>query len=168
MENWTRKLEAIFKPVYLVAAFLIVLLLFFAAESRADVQVEFGAGFLSGEFSQGGALILSERFGDNKYTLGLGYISEQEVTDRSGDFYEVRENLMVFAQRRVCQRWLCLGIGAAYFNGINRALGSEFTAAISIEAWKGSWSLNVRHFSNAGSSVPNMGQDLLTVGYAFQ
>lgn len=169
MTNWTRKLEAVVKPVAIIAVFLGVLTFGFYKEAKADVQLEVGAGFLSGEFSQGGALVLSERFGPNgRYALGMGYISEQEVTDRSEDFYEVRENLFVFAQRRVCQRWMCLGIGAAHFNGTNRALGSKFTAALSVELEKGNWSLNLRHFSNAGSAPPNMGQDMLTVGYAFR
>lgn len=166
--NLWRTLEGIAKPVGLILAFLLLLLFFFYKEAHADVQIEVGAGLLSGEFSQGGALVLDERFVDGKYALGIGYISEQEVTDRAGDLYEVRENLFVFAQRRVCQRWLCLGIGAAHFNGTNRALGSKLTAALSIEAVRGNWSLNIRHFSNAGSSPPNMGQDMLTLGYAFK
>lgn len=166
--NWTRKLEAIVKPVTIIIAFLALLLFFFAKESKAEVQIEVGAGFLSGEFSQGGALLLTEKFGDGKYLLGMGYVSEQEVTDRSEDFYEVRENLFFMAQRRVCQRWLCLGIGAAHFNNTNRALGSKLTAALSVEVVKNNWSINLRHFSNAGSAVPNMGQDMLTIGYAFK
>lgn len=166
--NWTRKLESILRPVYLIAAFVILLMVFFAKESKAEVQIEVGAGFLSGEFSQGGALLLTENFVDGKYLLGMGVISKQEVTDRAGDLYDLEENLFVMAQRRVCQRWVCLGIGAAHFNATNRALGSKFTAALSIELVKDNWSLSLRHFSNAGSARPNMGQDLLTLGYAFK
>ena len=176
--NLTRTIEKYFRPVLLVLAFLGLLMFAFAKEARGEVTTELGAGFLSGEVSKGAALILTERWGgpyDNRYSVGMGYISEQEVTDRSGDFYEVRENLWVQAQRRVpfpvkgcpIDCW-GLGIGVAYFNGTNRALGSNLTAALSVEFRPNErLSVNIRHYSNAGSATPNMGQDMLSVGYTF-
>ena len=176
MTNLTRKLEKLVKPAYLVGLFVVLLLIGFCHEAKAEVTAEAGAGFLSGEFSKGAALLVTERWGGpngSRYALGMGIISSQEVTDRAGDLYKPRTNLFVFAQRRVsfgsCE-WGCfsLGIGPAYFNSTNRALGSNFTAALSIEyRFTPKWSINIRHFSNAGSASPNMGQDMLTIGYTF-
>lgn len=148
-----------------------MLLFGFSQESHAsDVTVELGAGFLSGEFSKGGALLVNQRWKSGRYSVGIGYISEQEVTDRSNTFYEVRENLFIQAQRRTClfNDKLCLGIGVAHFNNTNRALGSKFTAGVHVEGQiNENLSLNIRHYSNAGSATPNMGQDMITIGWSF-
>ena len=147
-------------------------------EANAEVTAEVGAGFLSSQYSKGGTVIVTERWGGpygSRYAIGMGYISEQQVLTRRRNFYEIRENLFVFAQRRAsfhlkgCE-WDCIsiGLGVAYFNDTNRALGSNFNAALSIEFRPTDrWSLNIRHFSNAGSAVPNMGSDMITFGYTF-
>ena len=178
MTNFTRKLEKLVKPAILVALFVIVALIGVCQEAKAEVTAEIGAGILSGEFSKSGTILVTERFGGpygSRYAFGLGVISRQEVTDRAGDLYKPDSNLFVFVQRRVSfdvggRPWdyISLGIGPAYFNATNRALGSNFTAALSIEfRFTENWSVNLRHFSNAGSARPNMGQDMLTVGYTF-
>ena len=177
-ENLTRKLEKLLKPALLVGLFIVLLMFGFCQEAKAEVTTELGAGFLSGQLSKGAALMVTERWGgpyNSRYAIGIGYISEQEVTDRSQDFYEVKENLFVLAQRRVsfnikgCDHdCISLGIGPAYFNGTSRWNGSKFVAALSVEFRPDKhWSVNIRHFSNAGSATPNMGQDLLTIGYTF-
>ena len=166
------------KPVYLIG--LLLLLFIFGAykEAKAEITVEAGAGFLSGQYSQGQALIFTERWGGpygTRYAIGMGYITKQEVIPRTEPLTQVRENLFVQAQRRVsfnikgCKHdCISIGIGVAYFNATNRALGSNFTAAVSIELRPTEhWSFNIRHWSNAGSSPPNMGQDMITMGYSF-
>ena len=177
--NLTRKFEKIIKPFFIVLTFIALLMFGFCREAKAEVTGELGAGFLSGQLSKGAALIVTERWGGpygSRYSVGMGYISEQEVTDRKENFHEVRENLFIMAQRRVsfdikgCPDHDCitLGIGPAYFNGISRWNGSKFVAALSVEFRPDEhWSVNIRHFSNAGSATPNMGQDLLTIGYTF-
>jgi hypothetical protein len=177
--NLTRKFEKIFKPAVLVGVFLALLLVGFCREARGEVTAEIGAPMLSGEYSKGVSLIITERWGgpyNSRYSVGMGYISEQEVTDRGENFHELRENLFIMAQRRVsfpikgCPKHDCisLGLGPAYFNAITRWNGSRFVASLSIEFRPTEhWSVNFRHFSNAGSATPNMGQDMLTVGYTF-
>ena len=175
MQNFTRKLEALVKPAALVGIFIILLAIGFCREARGEVTFEVGSGFLSGQFSKGAALIVTERWADNKWSAGMGYISQQEVTDRYENFHKLHENLFFMVQRRVsfdikgCRHdCISLGIGPAYFNRISRWNGSNFVAALSVEFRPTEhWSVNIRHFSNAGSASPNMGQDMLTVGYTF-
>ena len=116
----------------------------------------------------------NEKVLDGRYSWGMGYIYKQDVTPRNEPRQELQENLWIQGQRRVCflrDDNVCLGLGAAYFNRTNRALGSHFTAALSVEVQPQSnspWGLSYRHYSNAGSATPNMGQDMLMVTYTFQ
>ncbi len=156
------------KPVYYVGLFLLVMLFGFCREAKADeVSVEIGPTFLSAEFAKGGTLILSERF--DKYSVGMGVVSKQTVIDSSGDKYTPRQNLFVQAQRHVnITDSIDMGIGLAYFNATHRALGSNFTAALSLTyEVTDSFSIRYRHWSNAGSASPNMGQDAITIVYHF-
>lgn len=168
LTNWVRKLEAIIKPVYLVGLFILLILFAFAKEARADeVSVELGATFLSGEYSEGQALILSERFG--KYSVGVGYITEQYVTPRNSTRTFVMENVFIQGQRhvRLSDRFE-FGLGVAYFNATNRALGSNFEFSLMVRARiSDRFSVQLRHWSNAGSARPNMGQDVVTIAYHF-
>ena len=164
--NWTRKLEAIVKPVVLVIILLVSFI--FMAKSEAEMRVEVGMGMLSGDWSNGVGLLISEKIGDGKYSVGLGYLQEQEVVDRHHRYYDIDENLFVQAQRHVMWKKLEISVGAAYFNATNRALGSNFTAALGVHYnFSDSLSLGFRHYSNAGSGTPNMGQDILMVGWRF-
>lgn len=167
MNAW-RKFEEVVKPWMIVVAFVLLLLLGFCREAKADVTVELGPTFLSGEYSKSGAILIREDF-DNHYSLALGFMGEQEVTDRSGNTYHPGVNLFVQGQRqvRLGQHWE-LGLGVAHFNATHRGLSSHFNAALSVGWEKGPWSFHFRHWSNAGSSRPNMGQDLFTLGYTFQ
>lgn len=178
MSNLVRKIEKIIKPWTIVLGFVALMMLGFCHEARSEVTAEIGAGFLSGQYSKGQTGIITERWGGpygSRYAVGMGVISRQEVTDRSRTHYKMRSNLFVFAQRRVSFNlkgctWDCisLGLGPAYFNATNRAIGSNFAAALSIEFRPTErLGLNIRHFSNAGSKPPNMGQDMLTLTYTF-
>lgn len=178
MTNLTRKVEKLVGPAIIVGVFLILILFGLSSEAKAEVTAEVGAGLLSGQFSGGEVAILTERWGGpygSRYAIGMGWVNEQHVLTRKRDRYELKENLFVFAQRRVsfdlkgCA-WDCisLGLGVAYFNNTNRALGSKFTAALSVEFRPiRNWGLTIRHFSNAGSASPNMGQDALLFTYTF-
>ena len=165
--NLWRKIESKIAPWMLVTIFLLLLLFGFYKEAKADVTVEIGPTFLSGKFSKGGIVEIHERF--DKYQIGMGVISSQEVTDRAGDFYNVRANLFVHGQRvvKVSQNFdFSLGVG--YVNAKTRWNGSNFVASLGIEySHTDKWKVNFRHFSNAGSASPNMGQDMFTIGYKF-
>ena len=148
--------------VWVVIAFIIALIFFFYKEANA-VEIEAGPGFLSGEYSEGGAVIINESVG--KWDIGGGYFSKQTCHCRYPD--DLKENIFFHGQRIVEYKKWELGIGAAYFQNTNRALGKNLTWSLSVGFGGEHWSVRIRHFSNAGSGSPNLGQDLLTIGYAF-
>ena len=165
--NLVRKFEKLVKPVLIIAAFMLLAFFGLSREAKADVSLELGATFLSGEYAQGQVLLLTEQF--DRYSVGVGYITKQRVVDRSGTLYNIRENILIQAMRhiRITEKFN-MGIGVAYFNGTNRALGSnlEFSLLVRYD-FSDRLSMNIRHYSNAGSSPPNMGQDMITFGYTF-
>lgn len=166
MSNLWRRVESKIKPWMFVLAFVILMGLGFCREAQAEVSMEIGPPMLSGEYSKGAAGSITERF--DLWAVGLGVISSQEVTDRSGTHYDLRSQLFMWIERRVQLGKFELGIGPAYLNAINRANGSNFNATLLIEYRPGDhWTLSIRHFSNAGSVSPNMGQDMILVGYVF-
>ena len=165
--NLWRKIEEFVKPWMLVLAFIVLILFGFYKEANAEVTVELGPTFLSGEFSKSGGLVINETF--DKYRVGLGLTGTQRVKDRAGDVYHPRANLFLHAQRIVgISRNINFGLGVGYFNAKTRWNGSNFVASLSLEyTLNEKWSLNYRHFSNAGSAAPNMGQDIFLIGYTF-
>ena len=166
--NLWRKLEAAIKPWMIVLVFVILLLFGFYKEASAEVTVELGPTFLSGEYSKSAALAIHETIND-KWRVGMGVTGTQRVKDRAGDVYHPRANLFVHGQRivRITQNTR-FGIGVAYFNAKTRWNGSNFLASLSIEyRFNPNWDVKYRHFSNAGSAPPNMGQDIFLIGYTF-
>ena len=151
-----------------VVLFILVILWGFHREANAEVSVEIGPTLLSGQFSKGAALLVNQTWNET-WRLGMGYTSEQGVVPRNEDFTEVRPNLFLHGQRIVSiTDNFDLSLGVAYFNAKTRWNGSNFLASLSVEYhFNDTWSLNFRHFSNAGSASPNMGQDMFTVGYRF-
>lgn len=167
--NLWRKFEEVVKPWVMVLIFILLLLWGLSKEANAgETSVELGPTFLSGELSKSAALVLNETW-DDRWRVGLGLIGPQEVVDRSGTKYDVRSNLFVHGQRLVgITENLDFGVGVAYFNAKTRWNGSNFVASLSVEYNMGDrWQLLYRHWSNAGSASPNMGQDVFLVGYKF-
>ncbi len=162
-----------FRPIYLVVLFLLLLFYLFAKEASAEVQLELGATNLSGDWA-GGALLLSERFG--KYDLGIGYVSEQSVTVTCGPHlpaipkcdFDIRENIFIHAQRIVKYKRCEMGIGPAWFQNTSRVFGKQLNFGLMVGCnISEKVFVRIRHWSNAGSASPNMGQDLLTIGWRF-
>lgn len=148
--------------------------------SFAETRLEVGPTLLSMEYSDGFSAILFERF-DDKWDIGIGWISEQtmhtgdyvdipfttEIVNRTEIVHELRENIFIIGQRVFHVEYFEFGIGIAYFNNINRGLGSKMTLPLTIAfTWK-DYSIRFRHFSNGGSATPNTGQDMVTFGYTF-
>lgn len=148
--------------VWIVAVFLLILV-FFAYKEANALELEAGPAVLSGEFAEGGALMITERIGP--WSLGGGYVSKQVCHCRYPA--ELKENIFFQAQRILEYKRAELGIGAAYWQNTNRALGKHLTWSLSLGFGGEHWSLRLRHYSNAGSGSPNLGQDMLTVGYSF-
>jgi len=154
---------------------LLILGLFWASIVQAEFNVEVGYGNLSSEWT-GPVILVQERFDD--WLIGMGYVGEQWVTpDGEREWHSTRDseplptfvdrNLFLHGQRLLRWKDFELGIGAAYFQNTNRALGRRFTVSSSIVYHFGNLSIAFRHFSNAGSGESNMGQDMLTLGYTF-
>lgn len=155
---------------------LILLLLLSPQVTLADFNVEAGIGNLSSEWTSE-TILIQERF--DKWLVGIGYISEQWVTP-DGDKYWwglagleappifVDRNLFIHGQRLLKWKKFEIGVGAAFFQNCNRAMGTNFTVSASASYhFNKHLSLNARHFSNAGSGTPNMGQDAVTLGWTF-
>jgi len=146
----------------LVGVFLLITIFFFYKEAKS-AEFEVGPALLSGEYSEGGVLMITERMG--KWSIGGGYISEQYC--HCSHSTDLKENIFFQGQRIVDYKRFELGIGAAYFQNTNRALGKNLTWSLSLGFGGEHWSVRVRHWSNAGSGTPNLGQDVLTIGYSF-
>ena len=152
--------------LWIVAVFVIILLFFFYNEAKSDeVFVEAGSTVLSGETSKGGALILGQRFG--QWEVAGGVLSPQEC--RCNWPEDIGTNIFVQGQRIVSYKSANMGIGMAYWQNTNRALGKNFTWSLLV-GWQVNerLSLQIRHWSNAGSGKPNLGQDLLSATLRFK
>lgn len=148
---------------WLVLAF-IVIACFVWYKSADAIELEVGPTFLSGEFAEGGMLVLSAPLSKRWY-LGGGYTSKQQCHCRYPA--DLDENIFFQVQHRAQWKLLEIGIGPAYWQNTNRALGKNLTWSLSMGLVGEHWSVRLRHFSNAGSGTPNLGQDALTIGYAF-
>lgn len=153
-----------------IVTFIILLLIWFAYESKAEATVEAGITAISAKYSNGNSLILTERF-NNKWVIGLGLISDQVYKDS-----KIRNNPVFFGQRLVYGPGIFknvgLGIGAGYLGNTSEINGSKFNYMLSAEYFKPRSGIIpdyfiLRHLSNAGSTPPNKGQDLLSFGYVF-
>ena len=154
-----------------VGIFLVLLIVGFCREARSEVSIEAGGTWLSGDFADGGMLLMHERFG--KYSFGIGYVSEQFVSTPCGSRrcdFDIRENILIQAQRELSITDRCrLGIGPAFFQNTNRALGKRFTIGLMAGCeTRGGWGIALRHYSNAGSGTPNLGQDAILITYRFK
>ena len=151
--------------------YLIPFLLLMYGNAVADFQVEFGPTHLSTDWADGSMIVVNERW--DKWLVGMGHISKQKVLPRWEKRHgypevEIDRNLFFHGQRLLKWRKFELGIGAAFFQNTNRALGKNITVSSSLSYhFNNDFSINYRHFSNAGSGTPNMGQDAITLGWTF-
>jgi len=168
--------------LYAIFALIALAVLFWANRSEADevTRLEIGPTVLSGQYSDGVAVMVSEIFND-RYLIGFGLIGQQTGKFNEGDV-QVGNNIMLQAQFLVqgpdkwaWARQIELGLGLAYFQETNRVFGRNLTFSLSLgyekpDRW---WRwlpdhYTYRHYSNAGSGSPNAGQDLLFMfGYDF-
>lgn len=62
-----------------------------------------------------------------------------------------------------------IGIGMAYFNRVPDLLGSNLNFSLLVGyRFNERWAVNVRHWSNAGTTDTNTGLDVVTVAYRFR
>ncbi len=135
----------------------------------AETMIEFGAGVLSGEYSDGQYLAIEERFSEGRYSVGFTLMGEQTCKCGEGDVF-VRTNIGIYVMRNVFWKRLELGIGIAYWENTNRAIGTNLTIQprIAIRLWK-NFDLRLwTHNSNSGASEKNLGQDRIGFSWRFQ
>ena len=119
--NWVRNFEKIVKPVVLVAVVIGLLFFGLSRESRAETFTEIGPLFASGEYSDGQALIIGERF--DKYSIAVGYLTEQSINTRGQDGVFAMKPFSIEGMRNVnVYKKLNVGFGMAYFINTNRVL----------------------------------------------
>ena len=154
---------------------LALLLTFMVSTAQAELSVEIGPTFLSDSRAKGFMLLGQERFG--KYDIGLGYVSQQKFNHPCGpEFartvrcdFELNENIFFNAQRIFSTGNWEFGLGVGAFQNTNRALGRNFTFSTSGRYTLSSGLfISFRHFSNAGSGTPNLGQDAINIGWTFK
>lgn len=139
-------------------------------------EVQVGATYIYRTPSEGWTAVVSESVG-RRFQLSLGYISEQTCgcpTWFDGEQLlprEIPEN--GFFQATRVWRWqphrfgLEFELGGVYYLNTNRAVVSNLNFAVAASILYGKWSVGWHHGSNAGSREPNLGQDLLLIGYRF-
>lgn len=155
-------------PKGAVIAIVVLILLFVAYKANAETEVELGATY-SGEFNDGYALSLVERF-SGRFDLGVTLVGEQNykghVVENNGAVW------FAYIAKRP-DSWVKVlpsevTIGAAHWVETNRFIGCQQGYTLGLK-WRfgSSASVGVRHFSNAGICKPNRGQDILTFGWSF-
>lgn len=144
------------KPV--VYAIIVFLILFFSIRSCQASGVELGPTLLDGY-----GLVYSESL-NKDWDAGVMLISDQ-----NWDGIEEGNNGGVFIERLARYKRFSMGLGAAGWIGKSRIIGEHlgFTMSMHYLFLGDRVSLNYRHWSNAGTSINNRGQDLVTVGWMF-
>lgn len=163
MSNKLRDFTDKVPPWAIVLVFILLVLWGLSKEADA-AEITIGPTYLSASSSDGGLLLLSEDIG--KYAFGIGVVSKQVCQCRN-DTTEVPVNAFVQAWRKVgIYKGLSAGLGVSYWNQTTRVTGSHFNFALSLEyAVTDKLSLSLRHWSNAGSASPNLGQDAIMIGW---
>lgn len=141
---------------------LLALLALMPTMAWADTIVETGPTFMLREPSSGVAAVWSERF--PKWDVGMMLVTRQFLNDQ-----KLSANAGFRVARVVRQGRLELGLGLGYWVHKSRAFGHkqvfELMAGLRLTDRVG---LRYRHFSSAGQASPNIGQDMITVSWAFQ
>ena len=148
--------------------FLILLL---CVQAHADIEL--GPTNISGDWV-GAALMLSDRFG--KYDISVGHVSQQIINVTCGDplpksdkcEFDIRENIFIQGQRIFRYKRCEFGLGVAYFQNTSRIFGANmnFNLMLGCDLTEKTF-VRLRHWSNSGSGTPNLGQDLLSIGWRF-
>jgi len=143
------------KPV--VFAIVLFLVAFFSIRSCEASQVELGPSLLNGY-----GLVYTESVG--KFDVGVMLISDQEWDNG----VTAGNNGGVLVQRMVKYKRFGMGLGAAGWVSTSKVIGAHLGFHLSLHyELSDRFNINVRHWSNAGTSDQNRGQDLITVGWKF-
>ena len=148
--------------LYVIGVFLLGFLGLRACEAQAAETIVEGEIAIVSLESEGYTLGITERFA-GKYDIGVNLIGEQTTHGEKVD-----NNFIVHADRVVTWKSVELNLGLAYWQDKNRLNGCHGGFSLG-----GAFNLNEklavrwRHFSNAGTCSPNVGQDMLLVAWKF-
>lgn len=149
--------------VVAIAIFPLLILIAFATECRgAELSFEAGRAVIHGETP---ALALSLGFADRQSRTDFTYACGILLIGENGP----NANQLA-AQCQVIDgfRRLDLGLGAVYLQNTDQWNGSHLNFSLLARyRFTDRWSLAWRHFSNAGTKYPNIGRDMVLVGYRF-
>ena len=150
-----------------VAVFILILLLAFASTARsAESYVSFGLGttIVRGQAEMLALDITFPQAGprDADYRIGvmIGGASEfrkNEQPNQAAFFAEVVDGY------KKCD----VGVGVAYLQNVDEYNGSHPNFTLSASCRFGKWRGTIRHFSNAGTKMPNRGRDMFYISRAF-
>jgi hypothetical protein len=158
-------------PKSAVVIIVLVILLFAAYKQASATEMELGATYASG-FNNGAGLVLSERLAQGKMEVGIALIGEQDYDKENIRLANNGNVFASFVAPKPDTWWRILPsevhIGAAGWIKTNRFIGAHLGYQLALK-WRltENVSINIRHWSNAGTVKPNRGQDLLTIGWRF-
>ena len=149
----------------------LILLVLLPVAAQADVMLEVGAANASYEWSGAHYARISERFGDDKYAVGVAHTGKQELNTCEPWNCEVKvwRNMYVDLTRYFTWKRVELGIGPALIANMNRITPAHLNFHLSLQYRHGRFTAGIHHYSNAGTSPTgyNMGQDAVTIGWQF-
>jgi len=97
--------------------------------------------------------------------VGIGYIAPYEYKGELGEEQRYVQSLLVWSFGR-----LDLGAGGVYLDHNDRINGSNanFSLLAAVRFGQNNlWKASLRHFSNAGTKMPNLGRDILILTRSF-
>ena len=147
----------------------LILLALSPAASADDIHFEVGAANASYQWTDTHYARISARFGDDKWSLGMAHVGEQDFNTCEPWNCPVftGRQLLVDVTRYVKWKRLEFGVGPAIAQNRNRVTPAHLNFHVSLGLRYKRATLTIHHYSNAGTARYNMGQDALTVGWAF-
>jgi len=150
---------------------LLALLMLSPVVHAGDIHFEVGGANASYEWTGGHYARLSARFGGDKWALGMAHVGEQDFNtcEPWNCYVRAGRQLFVDVTRYVKIGYGELGVGPALAQNQNRITPAHLNFHVSLGLRYKRLTLTIHHYSNAGTSPSgyNMGQDALTVGWAF-
>ena len=127
-------------------------LIFMCCSANSEIFIEIGPNFTEEGSTESVTLLVQKRWQD-KYAVGLGYISPQSVDtcDRPDCHWDIPEQFMIGMERIFLWRRLSFGFGLYYVDGLSRITSSYVNARSSIAfALTDHFEIKLSHISNGG------------------
>ena len=152
---------------------IFVLLVLIGGEVMADdIHFEVGAANASYDWTGARYARLSFRFNEDKWGLGMAHVEEQDFNTCGYPACRIQTGRQLFIDvtRYVkIGRYGEIGVGPSVLQNPTRITPAYLNFHISIGLRYKRATFSIHHYSNAGTSPTgfNMGQDAVTVGWAF-